>query len=307
MDKKIKDVLLRYGIVNINELVQIYESAWSIDNTYILKKNANLAELEKSIELSKRLADENIPVAKYFMTNDGQSYVYFDGDFCYCLMSKLSGQHIDPYKGDYYKTGKQLGNIVANLHIALKKLDSSFECHEADLIKELKGWISHEIKEKNISISQEIIDKCYEFEKVYSRLPRQLIHRDVHMGNLLFEEGNFVGYLDFDISQNNVRIFDICYLGAGLLVENYKDVEKLCQWKKIFSGILEGYEEISVLSSDEKNAIPMMFIMIELIFAAYFSKIGQYDISKNCIDMVNWLYKNIDKIQGIILSRGLGI
>ena len=34
-------------------------------------------------------------------------------------------------------------------------------------------------------------------------LPVQLIHRDVHFGNFLFDEGKFSGYIDFDLSQRN--------------------------------------------------------------------------------------------------------
>lgn len=48
----------------------------------------------------------------------------------------------------------------------------------------------------------------------YKTLPRQLIHRDMHTSNLLYRNGMF-SYIDFDMSQRNVRIFDIVYL-AGL-------------------------------------------------------------------------------------------
>ncbi|TAH59557.1 MAG: hypothetical protein EWM50_07870 [Gottschalkiaceae bacterium] len=278
---------------------QVYSSAWSINDTYILKRNTNASELEKSVSLSNMLVSDNIPVPKYFQTINKDSYVYFDGEYNYCLMSKFSGHHIYPFLGDCAQIGKKLGKIVANLHKSLKKIGKYFDYYDADIIKELDGWIVHEVREKNLEISQEIIDKCYEFERLYSKLPRQLIHRDMHLGNLIFDNDNFIGYLDFDISQYNVRIFDICYLGAGLLVENYQDANRLSLWQDIFRGILEGYEEISLLSSDEKQAIPMMFLMIELLFTAYYSKIGQAETSRSCIHMTNWLYNNIDKIQSI--------
>ena len=35
----------------------------------------------------------------------------------------------------------------------------------------------------------------------------------------LFFEGDFSGYIDFDLSQRNIRIFDICYFLTGLLAE----------------------------------------------------------------------------------------
>lgn len=299
MVDKIRDILIKFNIYIANEIKQVYNSAWNVDDTYIMKRNKDYSQLEKSIALSSMLTNEMIPVAKLYKTVDEKSYVFFDGEYYYCLMSKLSGQHIDPYVGDCSEMGRRLGKAVATLHIALKKIESSFECYDSDLMKELDGWIMHEIREKNLSINQEIIDKCYEFKDLYSRLPRQLIHRDIHTGNLLFEDGDFVGYLDFDISQKNIHVFDICYLGAGLLVENYQDKSKFYLWQKIFRGIIEGYEEISSLSSDEKQAIPIMFVMIELLLTAYFSMIGQAETSKSCIDMTSWLYHNLDKIQSI--------
>lgn len=299
MIEKIKRILFMFNVKKVDKIEQVYKSAWSINDSYILKHNVNLSELEKSIALSKMLINENIPVAMYFKTIDNNSYAFVDKEY-YCLMSKISGHHIDPYLGDCTGTGKKLGNIIATLHLALKKIGLSFECYDADYIKELNGWIIEEIKEKNLNISQEIIDECFAFEPLYIRLPRQLIHRDMHLGNLLFENDNFAGYLDFDISQKNVRILDVCYLGASMLVGNYQDAERLYLWQKIFKGVLAGYEEISQLSCDERQAIPMMFVIIELTFTAFFSRIGQSEISKSCIDMTLWLYNNIDKIQSTL-------
>lgn len=41
---------------------------------------------------------------------------------------------------------------------------------------------------------------------LYSKLPIQLIRREVHLGNLLFDNNKFSGYIDFDLSQKNIRI-----------------------------------------------------------------------------------------------------
>jgi len=118
----------------------------------------------------------------------------------------------------------------------------------------------------------------------------------MHTGNLLFDDGKFSDSLDFDISQKNVRIFDICYLGCSLLVENYKDESKLKQWQEVFSGILTGYESIQPLDESEKNALPSLFIFIEVLFSAFFSEQNQLDSARSCINMANWLYIHINSI-----------
>ena len=111
-----------FNVNNVSEIKQVYSSAWSINDTYILKRNTNASELEKSVSLSNMLVSDNIPVPKYFQTINKDSYVYFDGEYNYCLMSKFSGHHIDPFLGDCAQIGKKLGKIVANLHKSLKQI-----------------------------------------------------------------------------------------------------------------------------------------------------------------------------------------
>ncbi|MDD4495515.1 MAG: hypothetical protein PHV32_14460 [Eubacteriales bacterium] len=103
-------------------------------------------------------------------------------------------------------------------------------------------------------------------------------------------------YIDFDMSQRNVRIFDIVYLGCSQLVENYKDETRLKQWREIFIGILQGYNELLPLSDDEINAMPFLFVFDEMLFTAFYLKTSQPEIAKSCLKMTNWLYKNIASI-----------
>jgi hypothetical protein len=168
---------------------------------------------------------------------------------------------------------------------------------DADLGVELKSWIGDELGRKQIPVREEVMRACHDFLPLYAALPRQLIHRDMHLGNLLFEGGRFTGYLDFDISQKNVRIFDICYMGASMLVDIYKDEGKLDGWRAVFDGVLRGYEKAQPLTEAEKAAIPGMFIAIELIFTAFFSKIGQPGTAIFCAEMTNWLFDHQDRIK----------
>lgn len=112
-------------------------------------------------------------------------------------------------------------------------------------------------------------------ENAYERLPKQLIHRDVHFGNFLFSEGNLSGYIDFDLSQRNIRIFDICYFLTGLLAEEVENPFTKKEWTENVRAVIEGYESLTRLSAEEKAAIPCVMECIEILFAAYF--IGMED------------------------------
>ena len=109
---------------------------------------------------------------------------------------------------------------------------------------------------------------------LYEKLPVQLIHRDVHFGNFLFANGEFSGYIDFDLSQRNIRIFDPCYFLLSLLSEREKNGITEAQWFEFLENVFAGYEEKLELSEAEKQAVPYVMECIELLFAAYFEGIG---------------------------------
>ena len=181
----LKEVLSLFGIMSVESIEQINKSAWSINQKYILKKNTDLRQLAKSISLSDFLLKAGVPAPKYLKTLDEKNYIQAD-DFYYCLMQKINGHHFDPYEGNAYKNGCILGEVVANLHLALKTALVDFDFYDSNAIQELSGWVLGEITNKNIPIPQEIIHYCYELEAIYLTLPRQLIHRDMHLENMLF-------------------------------------------------------------------------------------------------------------------------
>lgn len=49
---------------------------------------------------------------------------------------------------------------------------------------------------------------------------------------MIFDEGEFKGFIDFDLTQVNIRIFDICNCAAAILSEcfnnSYIDKSKVC-------------------------------------------------------------------------------
>lgn len=83
---------------------------------------------------------------------------------------------------------------------------------------------------------------CGNLQDGYDMLPRQLIHRDVHFGNFLFDHGEFSGYIDFDLSQKNIRIFDICYFLTGLLSSQIGSGLDTEEWLRIVKDAAAGYE-----------------------------------------------------------------
>ena len=136
----------------------------------------------------------------------------------------------------------------------------------------MKGWVRDIlIQNKWQLINETEYSKTLDaLEKGYDQLPRQLIHRDVHFGNFLFFEDELSGYLDFDLSQRNIRIFDICYFLTGLLSEETENPFTPKEWIENVKSAVAGYESILALSAAEKKAVPCVMECIEILFAAYY-------------------------------------
>lgn len=277
--------------LDLGPIEQIQANVWNIDDAYILKKGDNLDEIYKSAMLAEILLSMDVPVAGYVRTKSGLLTVESD-DAYFCLQQKLRGTHLDPFLGYPQANGRLLGDCIARLHVALFKLQDQIRCYDSDFFAELDQWMLEELEQKKMAVSKEILDYCLANKPMYAALPRQLIHRDLHLGNLLFEDGQLTGYLDFDISQKNVRVFDLCYMGASLLVGHYQDEEKLSVWRTIFEGALQGYARLNRLAADEKMAIPFIMIVIEITFAAFFAKSGHIQAAHDCMAMTEWLYQH---------------
>ncbi|HHU78955.1 MAG TPA: phosphotransferase [Clostridiales bacterium] len=295
METNLTSILSGFGVSDPSSIKQIYRSAWDIDDEYVLKTNKDKNQLKKSIFISRLLLSEEIPVIEYIDTADGKPYVHLDEKY-WCLMKKLKGDCFDPYEGDPHDNGLILGKALARLHKALKNIQDKIESSDVDFSHEFSSWIVPEIKKNGVSFKDGVMDSIYAFfSREYKSLPRQLIHRDMHTSNMIFKDGEF-SYLDFDMSQRNVRIFDIAYLGCSQLIDNYKDEVRLKQWHEIFRGILQGYNQLLPLSEDELKAVPVLFVFIEVLFTAFFLKIGQPETAESCLKMTNWLFDNMSSL-----------
>ena len=84
------------------------------------------------------------------------------------------------------------------------------------------------------------------------------------------------GFMDFDISERNVRIFDPCYCATGILSESNGIEDNFEKWNEILKGIITGYDNVCKLTASEKLAIPYVIYAIEMIFIAWLNGKEEY-------------------------------
>lgn len=284
-----KKILSSWSIENIN-INQITDTAWDISDKYVLKVYNDINSLIRNIKLLKELKRNNIPVAVVIPTKSGADYVE-DNNKYYLLTEKLQGKNavsICEWDG----IARQMGIIIGKLHTAFANIAIDENVWKNSLLDEMQGWIYDNFeKEEWRTLNKTAYESTLSKLKLhYNNLPTQLIHRDVHFGNFLFSDGKFSGYIDFDLSQINIRIFDVCYFLLSLLVEEENKMSE-AKWLSVVQETIEGYNSIIPLTQEEYCSIPYVMESIEILFISYFIGINDTECAISSKELYQMIVK----------------
>jgi len=233
------------------------------------------------------------------------------GNNCGFMYEFFEGKN---YSQTKYKNNFELfGSIVGEFTLTAKRiskpsLDSKYLKEEIKLLE----WFIPEIKDKKIFDNNvvEILQKSKYIannELKNLKFPSQIIHGDIHMDNVLYNEKN-KSYLIIDIDgiRNRPRICDIVVIISYSLTKNKKNNVK------VIKSIMEGYSSKVKLTKKEKTSLPFFMIprkIGELVFLysqrnkkilsekefRRFSK-GSLDKLKIIIDQYDYLVKLFEKM-----------
>lgn len=230
----------------------------------------------------------DIPTFEIIKTASGDDYIQ-SGELYFMVTKRIRGRQLK-CEDIFADTDLALyiGENIAKLHNALKVFDkSNFNC--ANIHNDVKSNLS---KVKDIINIDDFTD---EFAVVYDKLPKQLIHRDINPSNMIVDKGEFKGFVDFDLSEVNIRIFDICYCATAILSECFsnENTDKNI-WFEILDKLISGYGKITPLTKEEKQAIPYVIYSIQIICIAYFSRFDKYtDLARVNSEMLQWIVSKI--------------
>lgn len=304
--KKIRELLRLWGLEEETITDIYYENtgeqnhrAYQIGSGHVIKFTANLGELNKHITLSKALANAGLSAAVPVATVDGREYIE-DNGLWFFMTRRLRGSQInveDLYNGNYQEKALFIGQIIGRLHTALRNVDAVVD--DADLYGQITGWALPKAKHILPCVGSLSKDYTETFGKLFDQLPRQIIHRDPNPGNIILCHDGW-GFIDFDLSQRNIRIFDPCYAATAILSEslNDKDMNRFDTWLDIYHHIIRGYDSIIPLTPEERTAVPYVVISIQLICVAWFSEQENepelFEINKK---MTHWLLDSFQRLK----------
>lgn len=82
------------------------------------------------------------------------------------------------------------------------------------------------------------------------------------------------GFIEFELAERNVRIYDPCYAATAVLSETFgADNEG---WLELCRDILLGYDSVVHLTEEEKQAIPYVILANQFVCVAWFSEQDKY-------------------------------
>lgn len=198
------------------------ENAHYVGNDYVIKFSANYGSIKNSISIAYNLSESGLPVAEIIKTVEGSDYLQ-NGELYFVVTKRIKGSRLkceDIFKNT--DISYQIGSNIVKLHNSLKTFDES-NYKQADILSDIKSAL---LKVQNlVNLNDDFLKK---FSIVYDKLPVQIIHRDINPSNMIFDEGEFKGFIDFDLTEVNIRIFDICYCATAILSEcfNNADIDK---------------------------------------------------------------------------------
>lgn len=302
-EKEMRGILENWTIPQDLPILDIYimdgskvsGNVWSVGEDFILKSGERERML-KNLNISKALVAQGFAASTPILTKSGAEYL--DSNKIIVLTRGIKGSPLpkDDRFGDNRRAfGFKYGESIARLHNALAAIESEIAPHEQNLYTHVTGWALPDMKKQNYQYQMGVSDSFFEnyistFGDLFDKLPKQLIHRDPNPSNIMFDDGEVSGFIDFDLSERNVRLWDPCYCATGILSE-WRGVDGIYEkWPSILAGILQGYDSVNPLTDEEKQAIYYVICSIQMVFGAYCeSQIELKELAKTNREMLQFL------------------
>jgi len=294
--KKAAEILKNWGLEQ-EKVTDIYydgtgernEHAVYVGERYVLKVTANLGKLNNHLQITNLLEKRGLTSAVVVKTSDGAEYVR-EGEQYFFLTRRLVGKQMT---ANTLEKARFVGEIIGKLDLALQ--DAELCLNDGNMSEQVICKALPKVKEL-LELSESFVKKFSdEFAVLYKQLPRQIIHRDPNPGNIICSENDY-GFLDFELSQREVRIFDPCYAATAVLSEHFEMLKE--QWIPLYQNMMLGYDSTACLTAEEQRAIPYVIIANQLICTAWFAGIEKYahifEVNKK---MTKWLIERFEELR----------
>lgn len=216
--------------------------------------------IRAEVRITDALHAAGLPVTVFEPTVGGLRWLTWSGQ-AFALYRELPGETLPPNMAGVAGS-KRLGAACARLHVALAEIDlTGLELPSAT------AW--HRPRPAHLAA---IFDRVGDS----TGLPTQVLHRDFHLGNVLFDGELVSGYLDFDHLAVGPRPLDLAYAAGSALareIEFGAGQPDLSRWVGRFAALVAGYHQVSPLTTAERDRLAPLAIEVQGGFLSWFASI----------------------------------
>ena len=241
---------IKQGIENTNYLLK------SKNNKYILtifEKRVSEKEIPFFMKLMEEINNSNINCPKPLRNNKGKYLIKLKNKTA-CIVSFLKGK--DKKKLNL-KNCYDIGKMVAQMHSSTKKIkiyrkNSMAVKNLFPLLKSIK------FKSKKFTNIEKFLKTNFKDikKKWPKKLPNGIIHGDLFIDNIFFNNNKLSGIIDFYFAANDYYMYEIAICVNALCFDKSKNVFILN--KKKVKNLIKGYESIKKISSKEKRSLNIL-------------------------------------------------
>ena len=199
------------------------------------------------MKLMDQLNDSKINCPKPLKNKNG-SYLLKIRNKTACVVSFLKGKD---KKSLNLKNCYDIGKTIAEMHLSTKKMNL-FRKNSMSINSLNPLLNSIKFKTKKFSNIEKFLKKNYkDIKKKWPRkLPSGIIHGDLFIDNIFFQNNKLSGLIDFYFAANDYFMYEIAICVNALCFE--KKNSKFEINKKKIRNLINGYESIKKISNKEE-------------------------------------------------------
>ncbi|KGA95871.1 hypothetical protein AJ85_17255 [Alkalihalobacillus alcalophilus ATCC 27647 = CGMCC 1.3604] len=300
--KRIIAILDNWGL-ELKTAIKLSEKAAKIttinDVHFVLKRKQDKESIIREAKLLSFIQEQGINVQVLVQTKKEEFYAVFAGEV-YCLYHFIEGE---TFLADECIRNPivpaVLGDTLGSLHKAMASEQMTLLYPMKKLYNIVKEFTFVEINTIDNTTSLEPVWAVFneELEGKMNKLPKQVIHRDMHLFNMIYKSGELAEVIDFDQAEVNIRLFDLAYCSTSILNELFDTESKRHGWFQFVQELCLSYNEKNPLLREERELIWHVMLAIQLIFMAFFLH-DEHLYNRNK-EMLLWIFANQSELEQV--------
>ena len=210
---------------------------------------------ERLIPVLQHLHRQHLPVAVPLATS--QQWIGFLHHKPAQIAPRLPGHHPDQ---PTLQQTMQMGQTLARLHVALQHVPLSAGYTARPSLQQLASELT--LSNADRALLTRLIDQLHHMHNHHSDCLHGLIHADLFRDNVLFDQQQVSGILDFSELQYGSLLLDI----AITLNDFCTDYPTVALNEARQHAFLQGYGSIRPLTADEQHALPLYLALAAALF-----------------------------------------